>query len=106
MIIPAGAQKTYTVTEVEPDSHLWKASYQHKVGDGNLADGNAVTVPESTASQEATVIITNTLKQTMLTHAIGVQKELKGRDWKDSDEFTFKLKADDSNPARTSRRAR
>lgn len=83
VIIPAGAQKTYTVTEVEPDSHLWKASYQHKVGDGNLADGNAVTVPESTASQEATVIITNTLKQTMLTHAIGVQKELKGRDWKD-----------------------
>lgn len=78
VIIPAGAQKTYTVTEVEPDSHLWKASYQHKVGDGNLADGNAVTVPESTASQEATVIITNTLKQTMLTHAIGVQKELKG----------------------------
>lgn len=98
VIIPAGAQKTYTVTEVEPDSHLWKASYQHKVGDGNLADGNAVTVPESTASQEATVIIINTLKQTMLTHAIGVQKELKGRDWKDSDEFTFKLKADDSNP--------
>lgn len=98
VIIPAGAQKTYTVTEVEPDSHLWKASYQNKVGDGNLADGNAVTVPESTASQEATVIITNTLKQTMLTHAIGVQKELKGRDWKDSDAFTFKLKADGSNP--------
>lgn len=98
VIIPAGAQKTYTVTEVEPDSHLWKASYQHKVGDRNLADGNAVTVPESTASQEATVIITNTLKQTMLTHAIGVQKELKGRDWKDSDAFTFKLKADGSNP--------
>ena len=99
VIIPAGAQKTYTVTEVEPDSHhLWKASYQHKVGNGALADGNVVTVPESTASQEATVIITNTLKQTMLTHAIGVQKELKGRDWKDSDEFTFKLKADDSNP--------
>lgn len=98
VIIPAGAQKTYTVTEVEPDSHLWKASYQHKVGNGALADGNVVTVPESTASQEATVIITNTLKQTMLTHAIGVQKELKGRDWKDSDAFTFKLKADGSNP--------
>lgn len=98
VIIPAGAQKTYTVTEVEPDSHLWKASYRHKVGDGNLADGNVVTVPESMASQNATVVITNTLKQTMLTHAIGVQKELVGRDWKDSDEFTFKLKADDSNP--------
>lgn len=98
VIIPAGAAKTYTVTETEPENHQWKASYQHKVGNGALADGNVVTVPESTASQNATVVITNTLKQTMLTHAIGVQKELKGRDWKDSDEFTFKLKADDSNP--------
>ena len=98
VIIPAGAQKRYTVTEVEPDSHLWKASYQHKVGDGNLADGNAVTVPESTASQNATVVITNTLKTATLKNAIGVKKELVGRDWKDSDEFTFKLKADDSNP--------
>ena len=98
VIIPAGAAKTYTVTETEPENHQWKASYQHKVGNGALADGNVVTVPESTASQEATVIITNTLKQTMLTHAIGVQKELKGRDWKDSDAFTFKLKADGSNP--------
>lgn len=98
VIIPAGAQKTYTVTEAEPDSHLWKASYQHKVGDGNLADGNVVTVPESTASQNATVVITNTLKTATLKNAIGVKKELVGRDWKDSDEFTFKLKADDSNP--------
>lgn len=98
VIIPAGAAKTYTVTETEPENHQWKASYQHKVGNGALADGNVVTVPESMASQNATVVITNTLKQTMLTHAIGVQKKLKGRDWKDSDEFTFKLKADDSNP--------
>lgn len=98
VIIPAGAQKTYTVTEVEPDSHLWKASYQYKVGDGNLADGGTVTVPASTASQNATVVITNTLKTAKLKNAIGVKKELAGRDWKDSDEFTFKLKADDSNP--------
>lgn len=98
VIIPAGAQKTYTVTEVEPDSHLWKASYQHKVGDGNLANGNVVTVPKSEASQNATVVITNTLKQATLKNAIGVKKELAGRDWKDPDEFTFKLKADDFNP--------
>lgn len=98
VIIPAGAQKTYTVTEVEPDSHLWKASYQRKVGDGKLANDNVVTVPESTASQNATVVITNTLKQATLKNAIGVKKELAGRDWKDSDKFTFKLKADDSNP--------
>lgn len=98
VIIPAGAAKTYTVTETEPENHQWQASYQHKVGNGALADGNVVTVPESTASQNATVVITNTLKQAMLKNAIGVKKELVGRDWKDSDEFTFKLKADDSNP--------
>lgn len=98
VIIPAGAAKTYTVTETEPENHQWQASYQHKVGNGALADGNVVTVPESTASQNATVVITNTLKTATLKNAIGVKKELKGRDWKDSDEFTFKLKADDSNP--------
>ena len=98
VIIPAGAAKTYTVTETEPENHQWKASYQHKVGNGALADGNVVTVPKSEASQNATVVITNTLKQAMLKNAIGVKKELVGRDWKDSDEFTFKLKADDSNP--------
>lgn len=98
VIIPAGAAKTYTVTETEPENHQWKASYQHKVGNGALADGNVVTVPESTASQNATVVITNTLKTPTLKNAIGVKKELVGRDWKDSDEFTFKLKADDSNP--------
>ena len=98
VIIPAGAQKTYTVTELEPDSHMWQASYQHKVGNDALADGNVVTVPESTASQNATVVITNTLKTATLKNAIGVKKELAGRDWKDSDKFTFKLKADDSNP--------
>lgn len=98
VIIPAGAAKTYTVTETEPENHQWQASYQHKVGNGALADGNVVTVPESTASQNATVVITNTLKTSTLKNAIGVKKELVGRDWKDSDEFTFKLKADDSNP--------
>lgn len=98
VIIPAGAAKTYTVTETEPENHQWQASYQHKVGNGALADGNVVTVPESTASQNATVVVTNTLKTATLKNAIGVKKELVGRDWKDSDEFTFKLKADDSNP--------
>ncbi len=98
VIIPAGAAKTYTVTETEPENHQWQASYQHKVGNGALADGNVVTVPESMASQNATVVITNTLKTATLKNAIGVKKELVGRDWKDSDEFTFKLKADDSNP--------
>lgn len=98
VFIPAGAAKTYMVTETEPENHQWKPSYQYKVGNDALADGNVVAVPESTASQNATVVITNTLKQATLKNAIGVKKELAGRDWKDSDKFTFKLKADDSNP--------
>lgn len=98
VFIPAGAAKTYTVTETEPENHQWKPSYQYKVGNDALADDNVVMVPESTASQNATVVITNTLKQATLKNAIGVKKELAGRDWKDSDKFTFKLKADDSNP--------
>lgn len=98
VFIPAGAEKTYTVTETEPENHQWKPSYQYKVGNGKFTDGGTVTVPASTTSQNATVVITNTLKQATLENAIGVKKELAGRDWKDSDEFTFKLKADDSNP--------
>ena len=98
VFIPAGAAKTYTVTETEPENHQWKPSYQYKVGNGKFTDGGTVTVPASTTSQNATVVITNTLKQATLKNAIGVKKELVGRDWKDPDEFTFKLKADDSNP--------
>ena len=56
--IPAGEEKTYTVTETSL-SRLWNATYQHKLADEELSDGNEVTVPESTESQEATVIITN-----------------------------------------------
>ncbi len=58
VVIPAGEEKTYTVTETSL-SRLWNATYQHKLADEDLADGNEVTVPESTESQEATVVITN-----------------------------------------------
>lgn len=79
VIIPAGAAKTYTVTETEPENHQWKASYQHKVGDDNFADGNTVTVPASTASQTATVRITN--KQALVTlpaNSVSVTKQVIG----------------------------
>lgn len=58
VVIPAGEAKTYTVTETSL-SRLWNATYQHKLADEDLADGNEVTVPESTDSQDATVVITN-----------------------------------------------
>lgn len=79
VIIPAGAAKTYTVTETEPKNHQWKASYQYKVGDGNFTDGNTVTVPASTASQTATVRITN--KQALVTlpaDSVSVTKQVIG----------------------------
>lgn len=79
VIIPAGAAKTYTVTETEPENHQWKASYQHKVGGGNFAGGGTVTVPASTTSQTATVLITN--KQALVTlpaNSVSVTKQVIG----------------------------
>lgn len=79
VIIPAGAAKTYTVTETEPENHQWKASYQYKVGNGSFFDGNTVTVPASTASQTATVRITN--KQALVTlpaNSVSVTKQVIG----------------------------
>ncbi len=58
VVIPAGEEKTYIVTETSL-SRLWNATYQHKLADEDLSDGNEVTVPESSESQEATVVITN-----------------------------------------------
>ena len=79
VIIPAGAAKTYTVTETEPKNHQWKAFYQYKVGNGNFTNGNTVTVPASTASQTATVRITN--KQALVTlpaDSVSVTKQVIG----------------------------
>ena len=79
VIIPAGAAKTYTVTETEPENHQWKASYQYKVGNDSFFDGNTVTVPASTASQTATVRITN--KQALVTlpaNSVSVTKQVIG----------------------------
>ena len=79
VIIPAGAAKTYTVTETEPENHQWKASYQYKVGNDSFVDGNTVTVPASTASQTATVRITN--KQALVTlpaNSVSVTKQVIG----------------------------
>lgn len=42
--------------------------------------------------------ITNTLKTVSLQHLISVQKNLTGREWKDSDQFDFTLKAQNNAP--------
>lgn len=59
VVIPAGEEKTYTVTETNL-SHSWKPSYRHKLdGDDYFQEGNEVTVPQSPSGTSATVIITN-----------------------------------------------
>ena len=96
VIIPAGAAKTYTVTEAEPENHQWEASYQYKVGDGNFAPGNTVTVPESTASQTATVVITN--KQALVTlpgNSVAVTKQVVGSTM--ARDFSFTMVATGDN---------
>ena len=42
--------------------------------------------------------ITNTLKTVSLQHLISVQKNLTGREWKDSDQFSFTLEAENNAP--------
>ena len=96
LVIPAGVGKTYTVTETEPDNHQWNASYQHKVGDENLAKGNQVTVPESTESQTATVVITN--QQVLVTlpeNSISVTKQVIGST--QARDFSFTMTATGDN---------
>lgn len=45
--------------------------------------------------------ITNTLKTVSLQHLISVQKNLTGREWKDSDQFDFTLAAENNAPLPT-----
>lgn len=96
VIIPAGAAKTYTVTETEPDNHQWEASYQYKIGDGNFAEGNEVTVPKSAAAQTATVVITN--KQALVTlpaSSVSVTKRVIGS--AEARDFSFTMIATGDN---------
>lgn len=59
VVIPAGEEKTYTVTETNL-SHSWKPSYRHKLdGDDDFQEGNEVIVPQSPSGTWARVIITN-----------------------------------------------
>ena len=45
-----------------------------------------------------TATITNTLKTVSLQHLISVRKNLTGREWKNSDQFSFTLEAEDNAP--------
>lgn len=89
---------TYSVVET-PGNDRYDVTY--KVN--NTANNNADLTKQmvwSFNANEGTLkaTITNTLKTVSLQHLISVQKNLTGREWKDSDHFGFTLKAENNAP--------
>ena len=84
---------TYSVVET-PGNDRYDVTYT-----GNNADLTKKMVWSSNADAGTLkATITNTLKTVSLQHLISVQKNLTGREWKDSDQFGFTLKAENNAP--------
>lgn len=82
---------TYSVVETTGDDR-YNVTYT-----GNNVDLTKQKVWSSNAGT-LTAIITNTLKPVSLSNSISVKKNLTGREWKDSDQFIFTLKAENNAP--------
>lgn len=84
---------TYSVVEITGNDR-YDVSYE-----GNNTELTKKMVWSSNANAGTLkATITNTLKTVSLQHLISVQKNLTGRDWKDSDQFDFTLEAEDNAP--------
>nr|WP_304319762.1 FctA domain-containing protein [Bifidobacterium catenulatum] len=84
---------TYSVVETSGNDR-YDVTYT-----GNNADLTKQMVWSSNADAGTlNAIITNTLKTVSLQHLISVKKNLTGREWKDSDQFSFTLKAENNAP--------
>lgn len=83
---------TYSVVETSRNDR-YSVSYA-----GNDADLTKKMVWSSADKGTLKATITNTRKTVSLQHLISVQKNLTGREWKDSDQFDFTLKAEDNAP--------
>lgn len=82
---------TYSVVETTGDDRY------DVIYTGNNVDLTKQKVWSSNAGT-LTAIITNTLKPVSLSNSISVKKNLTGREWKDSDQFSFTLKAENNAP--------
>lgn len=82
---------TYSVVETTGDDR-YNVTYT-----GNNVDLTKQKVWSSNAGT-LTATITNTLKPVSLSNSISVKKNLTGREWKDSDQFSFTLKAENNAP--------
>ena len=84
---------TYSVVETSGNDR-YDVTYT-----GNNADLTKQMVWSSNADAGTlNAIITNTLKTVSLQHLISVKKNLTGREWKDSDQFSFTLAAENNAP--------
>ena len=87
---------TYSVVEITGNDR-YDPSYE-----GNNTELTKKMVWSSNANEGTlNAIITNTLKTVSLSNAISVKKNLTGRTWKDTDQFSFTLKAEDNAPLPT-----
>lgn len=89
---------TYSVVETAGNDRY---DVTYKVN--NTASDNADLTKQMVWSSNAdagtlNATIINTLKTVSLQHLISVQKNLTGREWKDSDQFGFTLEAEDNAP--------
>ena len=83
---------TYSVVETSGDDR-YDVSYA-----GNNADLTKKMVWSSAGEGTLNVTITNTRKTVSLSNAISVKKNLTGRAWKNSDQFSFILAAENNAP--------
>lgn len=88
---------TYSVVETTGDDR-YDVTYKVNNAANNNADLTKQMVWSSAGKGTLTATITNTLKAVSLQHLISVKKNLTGREWKDSDQFSFTLKAENNAP--------
>lgn len=88
---------TYSVVETTGDDR-YDVTYKVNNAANNNADLTKQMVWSSADKSTLTATITNTLKTVSLQHLISVKKNLTGREWKDSDQFSFTLKAENNAP--------
>ena len=88
---------TYSVVETTGDDQ-YDVKYKVNNTENNSVDLTKRMVWSSAGEGTLNAIITNTRKTVSLNNAISVKKNLTGREWKDSDQFSFTLKAEGNAP--------
>ena len=88
---------TYSVVETSGDDR-YDVKYKVNNTEKNSVDLAKWMVWSSAGEGTLNAIITNTRKTVSLNNAISVKKNLTGREWKDSDQFSFTLKAEGNAP--------